>query len=198
MLKPLEMAHELLAEVINPEDVVVDATMGNGYDTLFLAMLQAEVYAFDIQKTALEMTEKRLNQAGILSDFLEEGRKELASHSTVHLIHSGHETVGRYVKKPVTAAIFNLGYLPKADKKLITRPETTLTALSALAKQLKVGGRIAVMVYYGHEGGEAEKTAVVNWVTSLPQECWEVMSYVPLNQIHTPPFLIVLEKRKEA
>ena len=54
------------------------------------------------------------------------------------------------------------------------------------------------MVYYGHEGGEAEKTAVVNWVASLPQECWEVMSYAPLNQIHTPPFLIVLEKRKEA
>ncbi len=32
---PLEMAHQFLAEVITKEDVVVDATMGNGHDTAF-------------------------------------------------------------------------------------------------------------------------------------------------------------------
>ena len=45
MLRPLEMAHQFLAEVITKEDVVVDATMGNGHDTVFLAKLAGQVYA---------------------------------------------------------------------------------------------------------------------------------------------------------
>ena len=53
MLRPLEMAHQFLAEVITKEDVVVDATMGNGHDTAFLAQLAGQVYAFDIQEQAL-------------------------------------------------------------------------------------------------------------------------------------------------
>ncbi len=35
MLNPLELAHRFLAEVIVPGDLVVDATMGQGYDTVF-------------------------------------------------------------------------------------------------------------------------------------------------------------------
>lgn len=35
MLKQIEMAHWMLKDIINVDDVVVDATMGNGYDTLF-------------------------------------------------------------------------------------------------------------------------------------------------------------------
>ena len=47
------MAHAFLAEVVTKEDVVVDATMGNGHDTLFLAKLVKQVYAFDIQEQAV-------------------------------------------------------------------------------------------------------------------------------------------------
>ncbi|WP_079117300.1 methyltransferase domain-containing protein, partial [Streptococcus pneumoniae] len=65
MKRPLEMAHDFLAEVVTKEDVVVDATMGNGHDTLFLAKLAKQVYAFDIQKQALEKTQERLHQAGL-------------------------------------------------------------------------------------------------------------------------------------
>ena len=39
--------------------------MGNGHDTLFLAKLAKQVYAFDIQEQALEKTQERLNQAGM-------------------------------------------------------------------------------------------------------------------------------------
>ena len=63
MKRPLEMAHDFLAEVVNQDDIVVDATMGNGHDTLFLAKLAKKVYAFDIQEQALEKTQERLNQA---------------------------------------------------------------------------------------------------------------------------------------
>ena len=65
MKRPLEMAHDFLAEVVTKEDIVVDATMGNGHDTLFLAKLAKKVYAFDIQEKALEKTQERLDQAGM-------------------------------------------------------------------------------------------------------------------------------------
>ena len=65
MLRPLQMAHAFLAEVVTKEDIVVDATMGNGHDTLFLAKLAKKVYAFDIQEQAVEKTRQRLAEAGL-------------------------------------------------------------------------------------------------------------------------------------
>ena len=180
MLRPLEMAHQFLAEVITKEDVVVDATMGNGHDTAFLAQLAGQVYAFDIQEQALANTQEKLDKLGL---------------QHVRLILDGHQHVDQYVET-LKAAIFNLGYLPKTDKSVVTKADTTLTALDALTNQLVVGGRIAIMIYYGHEGGKEEKDAVIKWTSSLPQKDWEVTSYAPLNQIHTPPILVLIEKRK--
>ncbi|GAA3261829.1 SAM-dependent methyltransferase MraW methylase family [Lactococcus lactis subsp. lactis] len=196
MLKQLEMAHWMLKDIINTNDVVVDATMGNGYDTQFLAELGANVYAFDAQEEALNATEKRLDDAGIKNQIFEKNLSNLLTEPSVNLVLSGHEKLSEYVKEPIKAAIFNLGYLPKTDKSVVTRADTTLTALDALTNQLVVGGRIAIMIYYGHEGGMEEKNAVIKWTSSLPQKDWEVTSYAPLNQIHTPPILVLIEKRK--
>lgn len=196
MLKQLEMAHWMLKDIINTNDVVVDATMGNGYDTQFLAELGANVYAFDVQEEALNATEKRLDDAGIKNQIFEKNLSNLLTDPSVNLVLSGHEKLSEYVKEPIKAAIFNLGYLPKTDKSVVTKADTTLTALDALTNQLVVGGRIAIMIYYGHEGGMEEKDAVIKWTSSLPQKDWEVTSYAPLNQIHTPPILVLIEKRK--
>ena len=196
MLKQLEMAHWMLKDIINTNDVVVDATMGNGYDTQFLAELGANVYAFDVQEEALSATEKRLDDAGIKNQIFEKNLSNLLTEPSVNLVLSGHEKLSEYVKEPIKAAIFNLGYLPKTDKSVVTKADTTLTALDALTNQLVVGGRIAIMIYYGHEGGMEEKDAVIKWTSSLPQKDWEVTSYAPLNQIHTPPILVLIEKRK--
>lgn len=196
MLKQLEMAHWMLKDIIKTNDVVVDATMGNGYDTQFLAELGANVYAFDVQEEALNATEKRLDDAGIKNQIFEKNLSNLLTEPSVNLILSGHENLSEYVKEPIKAAIFNLGYLPKTDKSVVTKADTTLTALDALTNQLVVGGRIAIMIYYGHEGGMEEKDAVIKWTSSLPQKDWEVTSYAPLNQIHTPPILVLIEKRK--
>lgn len=196
MLKQLEMAHWMLKDIIKTNDVVVDATMGNGYDTQFLAELGANVYAFDVQEEALNATEKRLDDAGIKNQIFEKNLSNLLTEPSVNLVLSGHEKLSEYVKEPIKAAIFNLGYLPKTDKSVVTKADTTLTALDALTNQLVVGGRIAVMIYYGHEGGMEEKNAVIKWTSSLPQKDWEVTSYAPLNQIHTPPILVLIEKRK--
>ena len=196
MLKQLEMAHWMLKDIINTNDVVVDATMGNGYDTQFLAELGANVYAFDVQEEALNATEKRLDDAGIKNQIFEKNLSNLLTEPSVNLVLSGHEKLSEYVKEPIKAAIFNLGYLPKTDKSVVTKADTTLTALDALTNQLVVGGRIAIMIYYGHEEGMEEKDAVIKWTSSLPQKDWEVTSYAPLNQIHTPPILVLIEKRK--
>jgi 16S rRNA C1402 N4-methylase RsmH len=196
MLKQLEMAHWMLKDIIKTNDVVVDATMGNGYDTQFLAELGANVYAFDVQEEALNATEKRLDDAGIKNQIFEKNLSNLLTEPSVNLVLSGHEKLSEYVKEPIKAAIFNLGYLPKTDKSVVTKADTTLTALDALTNQLVVGGRIAIMIYYGHEGGMEEKDAVIKWTSSLPQKDWEVTSYAPLNQIHMPPILVLIEKRK--
>lgn len=196
MLKQLEMAHWMLKDIIKTNDVVVDATMGNGYDTQFLAELGAKVYAFDVQEEALNATEKRLDDAGIKNQIFKKNLSNLLTEPSVNLVLSGHEKLSEYVKEPIKAAIFNLGYLPKTDKSVVTRADTTLTALDALTNQLVVGGRIAIMIYYGHEGGMEEKDAVIKWTSNLPQKDWEVTSYAPLNQIHTPPILVLIEKRK--
>ncbi|EGL86557.1 MULTISPECIES: tRNA (mnm(5)s(2)U34)-methyltransferase [Streptococcus] len=178
MKRPLEMAHDFLAQVITPEDIVVDATMGNGYDTLFLAKLAKQVYAFDIQEQALEKTSQRIQEAGL---------------TNVDLILQGHETVDEYVTE-VKAAIFNLGYLPSADKSIITQPQTTLEALEKLCQMLIKGGRIAIMIYYGHEGGDIERDAVLDFVSQLPQQEYTATIYRTLNQINNPPFLVMIEK----
>lgn len=178
MIRPLEMAHQFLAEVVTEEDIVVDATMGNGHDTLFLAQLAKQVYAFDIQEQALEKTRARLEAAGL---------------DNAQLILAGHETVDTYVDE-VKAAIFNLGYLPSADKSVITKPATTILALEKLCKQLVKGGRIAIMIYYGHEGGDVERDAVLDFVSHLPQQDYTASIYRTLNQINHPPFLVMIEK----
>ena len=178
MKRQLEMAHDFLAQVITQEDIVVDATMGNGHDTLFLAKLAKQVYAFDIQEQALEKTSQRLQEAGL---------------TNAELILQGHETVDQFVTE-VKAAIFNLGYLPSADKSIITQPQTTLEALDKLCQMLVKGGRIAIMIYYGHEGGDIERDAVMDFVSQLPQQEYTATIYRTLNQINNPPFLVMIEK----
>lgn len=178
MKRPLEMAHDFLTKVITKDDIVVDATMGNGHDTLFLAKLAKQVYAFDIQEQALEKTNQRLQADGL---------------TNVQLILQGHETVDQFVSE-LKAAIFNLGYLPSADKTIITLPHTTIEALEKLCHMLVKGGRIAIMIYYGHEGGDLEKDAVLNYVSQLPQQEYTATIYRTLNQVNNPPFLVMIEK----
>lgn len=144
-----------------------------------MSHLAKKVYAFDVQEQALIKTREKLEQLNI---------------KNVQLILDGHQTINKYVTEPIRAAIFNLGYLPSADKSVITQPATTLTAIKKILERLEIGGRLAIMVYYGHEGGDKEKDAVLNFVKELDQQHFTVMLYQPLNQINTPPFLVMIEK----
>lgn len=182
----LQYAQTLLKSAINEGDIAVDATAGNGHDTLFLAQLVGDdgfVYAFDVQKQAVDATLHRL-----LDNALE--------HRAL-VLKDGHENVAKYVNKPIAGAIFNLGYLPGSDHEVITRPNTTIQALESLLKLLKIGGIIVLVIYHGHEGGKEERDEVIRFVSELPQKYIHVLRYEFLNQKNDPPFVIALEKVKE-
>lgn len=182
----LQYAQNLLQMSIGEGDIAIDATAGNGHDTLFLANLVGDdgyVYAFDVQKEAVNATLHRL-----LDNSLE--------HRAL-VLRDGHENIGKYVTKPVAGAIFNLGYLPGSDHSIITKPNTTIQALESLLSLLKIGGVIVLVVYHGHEGGKEERDEVIRFVSELPQKSVHVLKYEFLNQKNDPPFVIALEKVKE-
>ena len=114
------LAREVIGQAVLPGDAAVDATMGNGHDTLMLCEAvgpAGKVYAFDVQEQALAETEKRLKEHGM------DGRAVL--------IHAGHEHMAEYVKEPVRAVMFNLGWLPGGDHDVTTRWETTRQAVES-------------------------------------------------------------------
>ena len=184
----LPFARILLEKAVKPGDIAIDCTMGNGHDTVFLANLtgpNGHVYSFDIQQSALINTEERLLSNGL--------RKQ------VTLIHAGHERLHEYVRpdKPVTGAIFNLGYLPGGDKEIITTAPTTIQAITQLLEIMEPEGIIVLVIYHGHPGGDIERDELIKYVTELPQDTAHVLQYRFMNQQNNPPFIIAIEKRKK-
>lgn len=177
------LAHFFLRERLKPGDYVVDATCGNGQDTLLLAGLvgsSGRVWAFDVQEAALAITGERLAAAGL--------------EQRVQLVHAGHERLAEFVTEPLQAVNFNLGYLPAGDRGIKTAAATTLTALQQAAVQLQPGGFILIAVYTGHAGGAEEWSAVQKWGTALLPDEFNVWQSRQLNRGDTAPFLVVVEK----
>jgi predicted methyltransferase len=182
----VEEAQRAVAEVLREGGSAVDATAGNGYDTLFLAGevgAAGRVYAFDIQQTALDATVARLEQA------------ELSAR--VALIHAGHETMPSHLPAnrigKIDAIMFNLGYLPGGDKSVITTIETTLQALYEATVLLAPYGILTILAYPGHRGGDAETAAVRRWCGTLNSESFSVQHlFVP--DKGTAPQLWVVRK----
>ncbi|WP_438444614.1 class I SAM-dependent methyltransferase [Gorillibacterium sp. sgz5001074] len=189
-LSVLSFAHELAAARIRPGDCAVDATAGNGVDTLFLARAVGpggRVHAFDIQEAALASTAARLEKE--LPDGSDRVVLHLASHDEMKL------RIPEELHETAAAVMFNLGYLPGADHAVITTPATTLPALEAALELLRRGGVLTIAVYPGHDGGLAEAEAVEAWASGLPQSGFQSMSYRFLNQRNRPPYLLAVEKR---
>ena len=184
-----ELAHAAVSRAVHalPADVeltLLDATAGNGYDTLFLAELasQGTVYAFDVQEAALNATRERLQ--GLLPP-----------HPDVRLILDSHAHLAQYVQGPVHAALFNLGFLPGSDKSVITKRASTLAALNALAPRMAPGGLLSVHLYTGHAGGLDEACAVIAWAAELPRNTGHVLHTTQLNKPGNPEHLLLVARR---
>lgn len=183
----LKYAHHLMKESVEEGEIVVDATCGNGYDSLFLSDLVGEkgkVLAFDIQKQAIQSTKEKL-----IRD----------NRTNVTLIHDSHENMKDYLallkSTEIGGAIFNLGYLPRSDKKIITEGDSTVKAIDALLQHLKKNGLIVLVVYHGHEGGKEEKDILIQYALKLDQKKFSVLKYGFINQKNDPPFIIAIQKR---
>ncbi|MFC5470577.1 class I SAM-dependent methyltransferase [Cohnella suwonensis] len=191
-LSVLTQAQRWIAERVRPGDAVVDATAGNGSDTLFLARTVGpggRVYAFDVQERALASTLARLEASA-----LDEGAKLPA----VDLVHAGHERMVELLPPALhgrlASVMFNLGYLPGAESPVITQPGSTLAALNAALGLLRPEGIVTVVVYPGHEGGREESDAVLAWAAAVPQTVAQAALY-RFPQKDASPYLIALIKK---
>ncbi len=177
--------HRILRDVVRPGSVVVDATMGNGWDTALMAVLAGEggtVYGFDIQPVALEVTKTRISGAA----------------ADVNLILAGHEEMSTHIPPEhhgkVQAVTFNLGYLPGGHKDITTQAETTRRAIEQARAILAPGGVITI-VCYRHAEGERELEVVRGLLASLPQHTLTCTETTFLNQAGNPPVVFVVVAR---
>lgn len=173
-----------IGQYLHPGDTVVDATCGNGHDTAALSKMGAgKIYAFDIQETAINNTRETL-------------LKEGCSLDNVHLILDSHANMCDYIKDKVQVIVFNLGYLPTADKTLTTTHHTTITAVQEAMKILKKDGLICITMYSGHPGGQEEKDALLDFAEQLDPATWHT-AYINLrNQRKNPPEILLITLKR--
>jgi predicted methyltransferase len=183
MLHVTELAHRLLRPSLKPAGWVVDATAGNGHDTVFLAECvgpTGRVFGFDVQAQALAATAERV-----------QGLPQ------VTLIHAGHEQL--HARLPaaahgrLAAVMFNLGYLPGAAKDVTTRPGTTLAALEQALDLLCAGGLVTLVLYPGHQAGREEAEAVRDAARRLPS-IYAATITERLNALAAAPQLLWIER----
>ncbi len=182
MIDLLDTQKYLITPHIQPGGTVVDFTMGNGHDTLWLSRQvgeQGKVCAFDIQQQALDSTAARLAEHGA---------------SNVTLIKDSHSNVKAYVKEPICAGLFNLGYLPGGDRSITTMRETTLPAIAAAIDLLDAGGGLLIAVYPGHAEGTAEGIEIAKLLAGYDRR---QMSCTQVRLVNSPtsPFFFLVEKR---
>lgn len=180
----LPFSKTLITEHINSHSIVIDATCGNGNDTKFLAQQVPEghVYGFDIQASAIQSTYEKVK-----------------IYDNVTLIQDGHENVQQHIdsnyKGHIDAAIFNLGYLPKGDKSIVTKPETTINAINHIFDYLSVEGIIVLVIYHGHPEGQIERDALLTFLEAFDQNKAHILKYQFMNQVNHAPFICAIEKR---
>ncbi|WP_269524370.1 tRNA (mnm(5)s(2)U34)-methyltransferase [Coraliomargarita parva] len=179
-----ELAHEYLDAHLHPGDRAIDATAGNGHDTLKLAQQvgsTGEVAAIDLQADAIRSTRQRLEENGMLK--------------RVRLLEGDHAEQIPQLDGQWKLIIFNLGYLPGSDKSIQTRPAHTLRALDAGFDKLLPGGALLVTAYRGHPGGLEEAEAVAQWMQELSERGGQVQYHEPrTGGTRLPPVLWIAEK----
>ncbi|ACJ32804.1 SAM-dependent methyltransferase [Anoxybacillus flavithermus WK1] len=188
LMRILPFARSLIDLAVKEGDIVVDATIGNGHDTLYLAERVGQsghVFGFDIQAQAIENTTKRLHEHHM--------------ETRVTLVQASHAEIDAHIppeyKGRITGAMFNLGYLPGGDKQIVTKPNSTIAAIEQLLDIMAPEGIIVLVIYHGHPEGAIERDALLQYVRTIDQQRAHVVRYEFINQINQPPFIVAIEKR---
>ena len=178
------LAQHMMSGYLNRGDIVIDATMGNGYDTLFLSNMVGEegkVLAFDIQTVALDKTRNLL--------------EENQCPGNVTLIHDGHENMDKYVLGDVKGIMFNLGYLPGGNHQLPTKAQSTLRSLEKAIELLRVKGIITIVIYPGHPEGILEMEEILTYARNLNHCSYHVLKIDYINQLNNAPLILAIVKK---
>lgn len=179
----LGLAHKFIAEHINKGNFCIDATAGKGRDTLFLAKGVGEsgkVVALDIQKEAVEMTNRLLLENNV---------------SWAKAFLSCHSKISDFAEEnSVDAIMFNFGWLPGGDHNVFSRAESSIPALKSALDLLKVGGRMSLCLYYGKENGTGEKDEILNFIKTLDQRKYSVLVCDFVNRAGDPPVAVLITK----
>lgn len=182
-----ELAHQQISPLIKAGSIAIDATVGNGFDTLFLAESvgrDGRVYGFDVQPLAIELATLILTtrKCADRCQLFEVGHESMVAHLP-------ESSVGK-----VAVVMFNLGYLPHGDKSITTQPLTTLAALEQAFKFLKPGGILSILSYRGHPGGLEEFRQIQQWLNSMQAQLSPMLQQDSANPDGRGPFLWLMQK----
>jgi predicted methyltransferase len=186
----IQVAQDLVGAKLKVGQIAMDATSGNGHDTSFLAKAVGEsgkVFAFDIQKEAIERSQIRLESHNL--------------NRQVLWFNQSHDTLQTVLKENhithIHACMFNLGFLPKGNPEIITLPDTTSKAVQQAIQVLAPTGIVTILVYVGHPGGNEELKIIEQITQNLPTDDFttQIIRADVINPKTQPPILFVIEKR---
>ena len=176
--------HHFLEDHVQPGDICIDATMGNGNDTALLSKLVGEkgkVIAFDIQQMALDHTKEKLVKENCPENY--------------ELVLDSHERMGDYAtENSVSCITFNLGYLPGGDHEKATKGDSSIRAIETGLCLLKKKGLMTVCIYSGGDSGFDEKEAVLSYIKSLDAKKYLVIVSEYANRPNNPPIPVLIIK----
>ena len=179
-----EWCHHFIREHVKQGDLCIDATAGNGNDTLLLCELvgeQGKVLAFDIQEQALTNTRKRLEESGVLKQ--------------VEVLLESHTNMSRYAEPDsVSCIVFNFGYLPGGDHALATKKDSSIEAIREGLSLLKKGGMMSLCIYSGGDSGFEERDAILEELKQLDPKRYLVILSEYYNRPNNPPIPVMIIK----
>jgi len=182
----VEIARDRVLRHLKPGEIAIDATTGNGHDTLWLARAvgpTGTVYAFDIQECAIDIARNKVDNEGIedRTTFLNTCHSRMASQLPSNI--------------KAKAIVFNLGYLPEGDKSIVTRTDTTVSALDQSLTLLQPNGIISILIYPGHQGGTPEADGILNWAQSIDDSSYKTEFVSNPSGNPKSPHLLFVQKR---
>ena len=176
--------HRLLTLFIREGEPVVDCTVGNGHDALFLAERIGRtgfLFGFDVQQEAIEATGARLREGGI-------------DPERYLLIRDSHRKIGEYVPGGIGAVVYNLGYMPGGDRAVVTDGETAVASVDSALRLIRPEGVVSITLYYGHEGGREEAQGLLDYVRTLDHGNFKVLHLNYPNFPKDPPSILLIQR----
>lgn len=188
LTKTTELAMYIASAYSFPGCVIIDATCGNGHDTLALAESQpSKLYGFDIQQQAVDNTIDLLKANGYESRL---------DNGTISIICDSHGNMQKHVNEPADLIVFNLGYLPGGDKTITTSIQETRSAIMSSLKLLNKDGLLCITMYSGHAEGLAEKEMLMQMAEELDPKVYHAAYVNFINQHNAPPEILLITKKK--